>query len=36
MYTVYVKDCGLHSQKYPYDNLNACFIGKVDFSHVEI
>ncbi len=31
-----VKDCGLHSQKYQYDNFLACFIGKLDSSHVEI
>jgi len=34
--TVCVKDCGLHSQIYRYNNVLACFIGKLDSSHVEI
>ncbi len=33
-YTMCVKDCGL--QKDPYNNFFACFVGKLDFSHVEI
>jgi len=34
--TMCVKDCGLCSQKYQYDNFFACFMGKLDSSHVEI
>ena len=35
-YTVCVEDQGLHSQKYWYVIFFACFIGKLDSSHVEI
>jgi len=34
--TVCVEDCGLNSQKYWYNNFFACFIGKLDSSHLEI
>ncbi len=35
-YCVCVKDCGIQSQKYQYDNFFACFIGKIDSSYVKI
>ncbi len=34
--TMCVKDFDLHSQKNWYDNIFACFIRKLDPSHVEI
>jgi len=33
---VCVKDCRLHNQQNWYDNCFACFIDKLDSSHVEI
>jgi hypothetical protein len=34
--TVCDEDCGLNSQKYWYNIIFACSIGKFDSSHVEI
>jgi len=33
---VCVEVCGLHSQKYEDNNFFACFISKLDSSHVKI
>jgi len=35
-HTMCFKDCGLHFQKYWYNKCFACFVGKLDSSHVEI